>query len=225
MFSDQYLVLQAIDLHVVRDVWSAGILFFLRVQKVEGVLATPYGEYCMSLKHRLFGGITNTPRQELSSLYPLSTHAKDGQVIDLACYRGSVVLIVNTASQCGFTKQYDALEALHLKYRERGLVVLGFPSNDFLGQEPGSDQEIEQFCRINHGVTFQLFPKGAVRGAACQPVFEALTTRGPADLRGPVRWNFEKFLLDREGRLIGRWRPWVNPSWRVFTRSIAREVG
>jgi glutathione peroxidase len=179
----------------------------------------------MSLKHALFGGLTNTPRQQLASLYPLATKAKNGESADLARYRGSVVLIINTASRCGFTKQYDALEELHKRYRDRGLVVLGFPSNDFMGQEPGADSEIEQFCRLNHGVTFELFPKGPVKGASAQPVFQALTSKGPSELRGEVRWNFEKFLLDREGRLVGRWRPWVNPAWRIFERAIEAELG
>ncbi len=178
----------------------------------------------MSIKHTLFGGITNTPRHELVSLYPLMTQAKNGDAVDLARYRGSVVLIVNTASRCGFTKQYDALEALYRRYRDRGLVVLAFPSNDFGGQEPGTDADIEQFCRVNQGVSFELFPKGSVKGVSCQPVFQALTGSGPADLRGEVRWNFEKFLLDREGRLVGRWRSWINPGWRFFDRAIEHEL-
>lgn len=179
----------------------------------------------MSILHTFFGGQTGAPRREIASLYPLTTTAKGGEVVDLARYRGSVVLIVNTASRCGFTKQYDALEALYQRYRERGLVVLGFPSNDFMEQEPGSDSDIEQFCRLNHGVTFDLFPKGSVKGAEAQLVFRALTTCGPADLRGEVRWNFEKFLLDREGRLVGRWRSWVNPAWKIFARNIEAELG
>jgi glutathione peroxidase len=158
------------------------------------------------------------------SLYPLLTPDQAGQPVDLAQYRGKVVLLVNTASQCGFTKQYDALEALFTRYAGQGLVVLGFPSNDFMGQEPGSDAQIQEFCRINHGVTFPLFPKGGVRGSHKQPVFVALTERGPADLRGEVRWNFEKFLLDREGRLVGRWRSYVSPAARSFQSAILRAL-
>jgi glutathione peroxidase len=178
----------------------------------------------MSLKQSLFGGLTREPSNSNPTIYPLYVNTRAGEPIDLSAYRGRVVLIVNTASKCGFTKQYDALEALHQRYNKQGLVVLGFPSNDFMGQEPGSDAEIESFCRVNHGVTFEIFPKASVTGDAVQPVFDALTTRGPRDLRGRVRWNFEKFLLDRDGRLVGRWRSWVNPGWKVFERSLIKTI-
>ena len=176
----------------------------------------------MSLRHTVYGGVTDVPPQDNPSLYPLMTLSRACEQVDLAQYRGKIVLIVNTASKCGFTKQYDALEALYQRHSGAGLIVLGFPSNDFMQQEPGSDSEIESFCRLNHGVTFPLFPKAAVTGEGIQPVFAALTTRGPLDLRGQVRWNFEKFLLDREGRLVGRWRSWVNPRWRIFERAVER---
>ena len=176
----------------------------------------------MSIKHKLFGGLTSADNVLNVSLYPLTVANKRGESVDLSTYRGKAVLIVNTASKCGFTKQYDGLEALHKKYEGQGLEVLGFPSNDFMSQEPGSDAEIESFCRINHGVSFELFPKGSVRGVSKQPLFEALTSRGPKDLRGEVRWNFEKFLLDREGRLVGRWRSWVAPTWGVFERAVRK---
>jgi glutathione peroxidase len=176
----------------------------------------------MSLKHTIFGGLTGATASQNEPLYPLMVLNRKGELEDLARYRGKVLLVVNTASKCGFTRQYDALESLYKQYEGQGLVVLGFPSNDFAGQEPGSDGEIESFCRINHGVTFPLFPKASVRGDGMQPVFRALTTRGPQDLRGQVKWNFEKFLIDREGRLVGRWRSWVSPSWGVFQRSVAK---
>lgn len=174
----------------------------------------------MALKHTLFGGITSATQDRNHSLYPLPTIDRSGARVDLSQYRGQLVLIVNTASQCGFARQYDALEVLHKKYAGRGLVVLGFPSNDFMGQEPDSDEQIEVKCRINHGVSFPLFPKASVKGPNKQSVFSALTTQGPPDLRGEVRWNFEKFLLDRDGRLVGRWRSWVHPGWGIFERAI-----
>jgi glutathione peroxidase-family protein len=175
----------------------------------------------MSIIHSLFGGLVLNSSTN-ASLYPLQTLDSSGAPVELGQYAGKVVLIVNTASQCGFTKQYDALEALHKKYSEQGLVVLGFPSNDFGGQEPGSDAEIESFCRINHGVSFRLFSKAPVKGANKQSVFAALTTREPRELQGEVRWNFEKFLLDRDGRLVGRWRSYVHPGWGVFERAVRR---
>lgn len=175
----------------------------------------------MSIIHSIFGGLVSSSSAN-ASLYPLQTPDSSGALFDIGKYRGKVVLIVNTASKCGFTKQYDALEELHKKYGDKGLVVLGFPSNDFMGQEPGSDAEIESFCRINHGVSFELLPKAPVKGEAKQPVFAVLTTRGPRTLQGEVRWNFEKFLLDREGRLVGRWRSYVDPGWGVFKRAVRR---
>jgi glutathione peroxidase len=174
------------------------------------------------LKQIFFGGLVADSASQATSLYPLCAKTTAGEDFDLSAFRGKVVLIVNTASKCGFTKQYDALEALNQRYSKEGLVILGFPSNDFMSQEPGSDTEIESFCRINHGVTFKLFHKAPVTGAEIQPVFKALTTQGPKALRGKVSWNFEKFLLDREGRLIGRWKPWVNPAWGIFHRTLNR---
>jgi glutathione peroxidase len=135
-------------------------------------------------------------------------------------YRGNVVLVVNTASRCGFARQYDALEAMYQKYASRGFTVVGFPSNDFLDQEPGSDEEILSTCRLNHGVTFPLMPKGSVKGIGKQPLFEFLTEHGPKDLQGSVKWNFEKFLLDREGHLIGRWRSYVSPDSKSIVSAI-----
>jgi glutathione peroxidase len=145
---------------------------------------------------------------------------RHGEEIDLSKYKGRVVLVVNTASQCGFTKQYDALEELYQRHRDHGLVVLGFPSNDFMGQEPGSDSEIESFCRVNFGVTFDLFPKAPVKGELIQPLFKALTTCGPKELRGGVRWNFEKFLISKDGKVLARFRSSVTPESPEVVKAI-----
>jgi glutathione peroxidase len=179
----------------------------------------------MGLITSLYGGLTSTPADKVPSLYPCSISRRGGELVELGGYVGSVVLVTNTASKCGFTKQYDALEALYQKFRERGFTVLAFPSNDFADQEPGSDAEIESFCRVNFGVTFPVFPKGEVRGRSKQEIFERLTEGGPVDLRGEVRWNFEKFLLDREGRLVGRWRSYVSPLSRSIVRAVERALG
>ena len=178
----------------------------------------------IGLKRLFFGGRATTALKDIESIYPLNVTTKGGGSIDLASYRGKIVLIVNTASKCGFTKQFDALEKLYRRYQQAGLVVLGFPSGDFAGQELGSDEEIGSFCRINFGVSFEIFPKGAVTGSDAQPLFQGLTTRGPNELRGPVRWNFEKFLLDREGRLVARWRSWVNPLWGCVEQAIKDQL-
>lgn len=164
------------------------------------------------------------PRQQLRSVYPCRVAKRSGEGVELGDYAGQVVVISNTASKCGFTKQYDALEALYSQYQDRGLVVLAFPSNDFGDQEPGSDTEIEAFCRVNFGVTFPVFPKGVVKGVDKQDLFKRLTEQTTEDLRGEIRWNFEKFLLDKEGRLVGRWRSYVSPLSRSVVKAVESEL-
>ena len=170
----------------------------------------------MGLLTNFYGGTTSAAPGDQVSVFD-RPELFGGQLVP---FRGNVVLVVNTASQCGFARQYDALEALYQKYAPKGLVVVGFPSNDFLGQEPGNDQEIQSTCRLNHGVTFPIMPKASVKGMTKQPLFEFLTEHGPEDLRGSVKWNFEKFLLDREGHLIGRWRSYVSPDSRSLVSAI-----
>jgi glutathione peroxidase len=131
-------------------------------------------------------------------------------------YRGKVVLIVNTASKCGYTPQYAGLESLYSKNKDRGLVVLGFPSNDFLGQEPGTEQEIKEFCRLTYGVQFPMFEKTPVRESHADPLYRKL-----AELSGTYpKWNFHKYLLDREGRLIGSFRSGVTPDSKELLDAI-----
>jgi glutathione peroxidase len=143
----------------------------------------------------------------------------DGTPVDLAGYRGRPVLIVNTASECGYTPQYEGLETLHDRYGSQGLVVLGFPSNDFGGQEPGSNAEIADFCSINYGVQFPVFAKIATLGPDAAPLYRALAAL-PAPLGGPPRWNFTKFLLDREGRPVARFEPSTEPDDPALTGAI-----
>ena len=178
----------------------------------------------MNVIKKLYGGTTGVPVDQQPALYPLAVTGSDGSIADLASYAGKALLIVNTASKCGFTGQYDALEKLYARFAPEGLVVLGFPSNDFAGQEPGSDSEIGEFCKLRFGVTFPLFAKGAVKGPNKQPLFRKLTEEGPSDLRGEVMWNFEKFLVDRSGKLIGRWRSYVSPSSSSITRAVAKAL-
>ena len=173
----------------------------------------------MGIITQLYGGVVRTQEESAVSLYDFIKPYPDLWA-EFQGYIGKPLLIVNTASRCGFTPQYDALEQLHEERLSQGLLVLGFPSNDFMGQEPGSDQEIESFCRINFGVTFKLFPKGAVKGPHKQPVFRFLTECGPRSLRGKVRWNFEKFLVDERGYLVGRWRSYVSPRSRGIRHAI-----
>ena len=126
-------------------------------------------------------------------------------------FEGKVVLVVNTASRCGFTPQYDALEALYSKYEKDGLVILGFPCNQFGNQEPGVGAEIETACKINYGVTFPIFDKCDVKGPSAHPVFQWLTRQLPGWFGSNVKWNFTKFLVDRQGNPVARYAPITNP--------------
>ncbi len=134
-----------------------------------------------------------------------------GEAVSLASYRGSALLIVNTASRCGFTPQLEGLQTLWERYQDRGLVVLGFPCNDFGGQEPGTNEEIAAFCDGEYGVTFPLFDKVDIRGEAPHPLYATLQNETPEGISGPVRWNFTKFLVDPDGRVVARFDSAVEP--------------
>jgi glutathione peroxidase len=138
--------------------------------------------------------------------------ALDGSAATLADYAGQALLVVNVASKCGFTKQYAGLEALHERYRDRGFTVLGFPSNQFGAQEPGTAEEIAEFCSLNFGVTFPLFAKTDVNGPDRHPLFARLTEAADAKGEaGDVQWNFEKFLVAPSGAVVGRFRSRTEP--------------
>ena len=142
----------------------------------------------------------------------------DEQVHLCEAYRGKVVMVVNTASKCGYTNQYEGLETLYDRYRERGLVVLGFPSNDFGGQEPGTEAQIQSFCRLTYGVQFPMFEKTRAAESAADPLYRALGT-----LAGEYpRWNFHKYLLDREGRLVESFPSAVEPLSERIVGAIER---
>lgn len=150
--------------------------------------------------------------QKLESIYDFRVKALDGKDIDLSSYKGEVMLIVNTASKCGFTKQYAGLEDLHKKYEPKGLKVLGFPCNQFGGQEPGDSSEIATFCQKNYGVDFQMFEKIDVNGKNAHPLYKYLTSTAPGALgTEAIKWNFTKFLVDRKGNIIKRYAPDVKP--------------
>jgi glutathione peroxidase len=139
------------------------------------------------------------------SVYQFSPLDIDGNPLPLASFRGKVLLIVNVASRCGFTYQYEGLQALYERYGDRGLVVLGFPSNDFYGQEPGTNAEIKDFCSMNFGVSFPMFSKITVRGKGLHPLYDHLTsTATNPRFAGAITWNFNKFLIGRDGMVIAR---------------------
>ena len=172
--------------------------------------------------------------RNMEKIYSLKTLNNKGAEVDFSQYEGKVLLIVNTASKCGFTPQYDGLEELYQKYKDRGLVVIGFPCDQFAGQEPGSNEEIEEFCRLNHGVTFPLMSKTDVNGANESPVFTFLKAAAPTEeyhglkakatqkmLKGmsksvekdsDILWNFTKFLVSKDGRTVKRFAPVAEPS-------------
>ncbi len=144
------------------------------------------------------------------SLYSFKTKTLDGKDFDFSSLKGKKVLIVNTASECGNTPQYSDLEKLYEKYKDR-LVVIGFPANNFGAQEPGTNQQISEFCKKNYGVTFPVMQKISVKGEDIDPLFQWLTTESNPDFTGDIKWNFEKFLMDGNGKLIHRFRSKMNP--------------
>ncbi len=146
-----------------------------------------------------------------SSVHDFELNNIEGENIPLKKFEGSVLLIVNTASECGYTPQYEGLQALYEDYKDEGLVVLGFPANNFGGQEPGTDKEIKQFCKVNYGVTFPMFSKISVKGNDINPLFDFLTNQDNPDFTGAIKWNFEKFLVSKDGMLLRRFRSDVTP--------------
>ncbi len=146
------------------------------------------------------------------TVYDFKAKALDGTDVDLSKYKGDLILIVNTASECGFTPQYQGLQELHEKYAAQGLKVLGFPCNQFGGQEPGDGAKIGSFCQRNYGVEFQMFDKVDVNGKDAHPLYKYLTSAAPGVLgTEAIKWNFTKFLVDRSGKVLKRYAPDVNP--------------
>jgi glutathione peroxidase len=148
----------------------------------------------------------------MSNVYDFTANSLDGKPVSLRDYAGQVLLIVNTASKCGFTPQYEGLEAMYQKYRERGLTVLGFPCNQFGAQEPGTAEEIGDFCQKNYGVSFPMFEKIEVNGEGTHPLYRWLKS-GAKGLLGSeaIKWNFTKFLIDRKGQVVDRFAPTTKP--------------
>ncbi|MDQ6433352.1 glutathione peroxidase [Mesorhizobium sp. LHD-90] len=174
-------------------------------------------------------------------IYDIPVTRADGTATTLSDYAGKVLLVVNVASKCGFTKQYDGLEALYRSHRDRGFTVLGFPSNDFAGQEPGTDDEIQEFCRLTYGVDFPVFAKITVKGPEKHPLYRLLTEAEPqasfkpgstllarltdsgrAPAPGEVSWNFEKFVIDADGAVVGRYGSDVTPEDEGMVGSIRK---
>ena len=147
----------------------------------------------------------------MTSFYQFTAPLLNGQMASMADYAGRTVLVVNTASRCGFTPQYAGLETLYRRYADQGLVILGFPCNQFGRQEPGSADDIAQTCHINYGVSFPMFGKVEVNGAAAHPLFRYLKNELPGVLGGRIKWNFTKFLIGRDGTPLKRFAPVTTP--------------
>jgi glutathione peroxidase len=156
---------------------------------------------------------TAQTKEPAVSIYDFKAQRINGQEIALSEYKGKVLLIVNTASKCGFTPQYEGLEALYEKYKDRGFMILGFPCNQFSEQEPGTNEEIANFCRVNYGVSFDMFAKIDVNGDDAHPLFKYLKSEATGIFgTESIKWNFTKFLIDREGKVIDRYAPSTKPA-------------
>ena len=149
---------------------------------------------------------------EADSPWAVTVTDIQGNEVDLAKYKGQVALIVNVASKCGLTPQYEQLNAVYEKYKDRGLAMLGFPANNFMGQEPGTNEQIQQFCKVNYGVTFDIFSKISVKGKDMAPLYQFLTSKEKnGEFGGNISWNFDKFLVGRDGKVIARFNPRTKP--------------
>jgi glutathione peroxidase len=158
-------------------------------------------------------------------LYDISIHTLSGEPSSLAPYEGEALLLVNVASKCGLTPQYEGLERLQKTYGDKGFSVLGFPCNQFLGQEPGTAEEIQQFCSTTYGVTFPLFEKIEVNGEGRHPLYALLTETADAEGNaGDITWNFEKFLVSPSGAVVGRFRPQVEPEDPALVGAIEGQL-
>ncbi len=155
-----------------------------------------------------------------TSIYDFELDSLSGDEISLSEFEGNVLLIVNTASECGYTPQYKELQELYETYNDEGFYVLGFPANNFGGQEPGSDEEIAEFCELNYGVTFPMFSKISVKGDDQHPLYNYLTQVDNPDFTGEIGWNFEKFLIDRNGNIVRRFKSNVTPMGDELTESL-----
>ena len=161
-----------------------------------------------------------------SGLYDITVEDIEGRNHVLDEYRGKVLLIVNVASKCGFTYQYETLQQLYEKYADNGLVILGFPSNEFLRQEPGSNEEIQEFCSLNYGVTFPMFGKITVNGRSAHPLYKYLTSKETnPEFSGRITWNFNKFLINESGEIVNRFGSKDEPDSPLIVEAIEKTLG
>ena len=162
-------------------------------------------------------------KQDLNNISDVKVKDMSGNDVSLSSYNGKVLLIVNVASKCGFTKQYKGLQELYLKYKDKGFEILGFPCNDFNSQEPGTNKEIQEFCETNFMVTFKLFDKIKVLGNEKAPLYERLTNNENTE-KGDIKWNFEKFLISKTGEIVARYPSKVEPLSDEIIEKLEKEL-
>src|SRR5271169_1379498 len=190
-------------------------------------MRSPYSQRLGKVRgYFLFGAllIMATSLFAAAGIYSFTLNSIDGQPAPLANYKGKVVLVVNVASQCGYTPQYSALESTYEKYKNQGFVILGFPANNFGAQEPGTNEEIKTFCARKYSVTFPMYAKISVKGADQAPLYAYPTKDTPAGINGEIKWNFTKFLVDRNGNVIQRFEPAVTPDSKEVVAAIEKRL-
>jgi glutathione peroxidase len=173
----------------------------------------------------LFAVSTRSLPATESGVYQFKVKDINNRSVDMTSYRGKVLLVVNTASYCGYTSQYKSLQKTYLQFKDQGFEVLGFPSNDFGRQEPGSNKEIKDFCELNYKVSFPLFSKVVVSGNQKAPLFKYLTEDSGEAFKGSIDWNFEKFLIGKNGQVVGRFKSAVDPQSKELLSAISAAIG
>ena len=187
------------------------------------VTAVAVAIFAISLSSHANGVIDSG--EKMNSIYDFTLKDIDRREVNLGQYRGKVVLLVNVASRCGYTPQYEGLQKVYLKYKDRGFVILGFPANNFMSQEPGTDEEIKTFCSTKYNVTFPIFSKISVKGDDMHPLYKFLTSKDTnPDFGGDIKWNFSKFLLDKNGKVIARFEPKVTPESDPVIQAIEKAL-
>jgi glutathione peroxidase len=159
-----------------------------------------------------------------SNIYDFTLPSIDGKPMPLAAFKGKVILLVNVASRCGFTPQYTALQSLYEKYKDQGFVIVGFPANNFGGQEPGTNEEIKTFCSRKYNVTFPLYSKVSVKGEDQTPLYQYLTSQTDPSIAGEIKWNFTKFLVGRNGQIVQRFESKVTPDSKEIVNAIDKQL-
>lgn len=181
------------------------------------------GVFAISLSSRAIAAPESG--ETMTSIYDFTLKDIDRKEVNLGQYRGKVVMMVNVASRCGYTPQYEGLQKVYLKYKDRGFVILGFPANNFMAQEPGTDEEIKTFCSTKYSVTFPIFSKISVKGDDIHPLYKLLTSKETnPDFGGDIKWNFSKFLLDKNGKIIARFEPGVKPESDPVIQAIEKAL-